>query len=191
MTTFVLAFSGSIGSGKTTITEAVAKSLGWKLASFGRVVRKEARQRGLDPESRETLQRLGSELIEEGWEGFCQAVLVDAGWKQGEGLLVDGIRHIEALDTLRMLVQPLPLFLIYVHVKACIREKRLADRDGYATQEMHRLDQHETESQVHNVLDCAADLVVDGALPVALIVERILTWISEMPENDLTNRSIV
>ncbi|MCL7451691.1 MAG: AAA family ATPase, partial [Anaerolineae bacterium] len=142
MNTFVLAFSGSIGSGKTTITEAVAKSLGWKLASFGRVVRKEARQRGLDPESRETLQLLGSELIEEGWEGFCQAVLVDAGWKQGEGLLVDGIRHIEALEMLRILVQPLRLFLIHVHVKACMREKRLFNRNGYTKQDIYEMDRH-------------------------------------------------
>lgn len=177
MKPFVVAFSGPIASGKTTIASAVAESLGWKLASFGRVVRAEAHRRGLDTTSRETLQRLGSELIDRGWEEFCDLVLSDAGWKRNEGLVIDGIRHIEALNTLGVRISPQQLALIHVHTVEHIRKARLHDRDGFLVETVVEMDRHETELQVHKALACVADLVVDGALPISFSVRRILEWL--------------
>lgn len=153
-------------------------ALGWKFASFSDVVRREAHRRRLDPESRETLQSLGSELIDQGWKKLCQAVLEDADWRGGEGLVIDGIRHVEALETLRVLVSPLPLFLVYVRIDERMRKARLLERNGYGEQRLRRIDQHETESQVKAVLAGVADLVVDGALPVEIATRKILKWLA-------------
>ena len=173
----VLAFSGLIGSGKTTIASVVATVLGWRLASFGDYVRSEAQRRGYDPATREVLQDLGHNLASQGLEGFCRAVLEDAGWRTAEGLVIDGVRHLQALDVLRTLVSPLTLHLVYVQIGTMTRVARLR-RGGYDEQRLSRVDQHETELQVRKALATAADFVVDGALPAHIAAESILAWLS-------------
>jgi dephospho-CoA kinase len=170
----VLAFSGPIGSGKTTIARQTAQTLDWKLASFGDFVRKEARRRRLDDQSRDVLQDLGDELIRRGWEGFCRAVLADSGWVQGQGLIVDGIRHVEGMEAVRALVRPVPLLLVYVQIDERTRSARLYGRDALGSQELQRIDSHNTEQQVKEVLKDIADIVVDGRLPTESIVKGLI-----------------
>jgi len=102
----ILAFSGGIGSGKSTLSSGVAEALEWPRVSFGRYVRAVALDRGLDAESREVLQEVGESLITAGWVPFCRAVLTQADWRPERSLVVDGIRHVEALQTLRALAAP-------------------------------------------------------------------------------------
>ena len=176
MKPFVLAFSGSIGSGKSTLSLSLAQALNWPYVSFGNYVRSVALLRRLG-ESREILQEVGESLIQEGWEQFCKSVLAQATWKPGEPLVVDGIRHIEALEMLRLLVVPSELLLIHIMVNELTRQARLDKRspDDYA--KMERIEDHSTEVQVKSQLPQIADLIVSGEKPTDDSIREILIWI--------------
>src|SRR5262245_8749461 len=96
----VLCLAGGIGSGKTELASRLASRLAWPWVSFGNHVRAVAKDRGL-PETREQLQALGEELIGRDLDGFCLAVLGQAHWHEGASIIVEGIRHAEALGALR------------------------------------------------------------------------------------------
>ena len=61
----LVCFSGKIGSGKTSTSNAVAKALGCGYASFSGYLRDVVARRGGDPDCRESLQDLGQDRIEE------------------------------------------------------------------------------------------------------------------------------
>ena len=168
----VLCFSGGIASGKTTVASAVAERFGLGSASFGRFVRSTAKARGV-PEERERLQALGESLIEQmGWQGFCRAVLDAASWKPGSSLVIDGIRHVDAVETIRVLVAPVPTKLIFVDVPQEVRQARAEDRPGDVT-DLARADAHSTEKDVHHVLKARADLVLDGKREPTSLLEDV------------------
>ena len=177
MKTCILAFSGSIGSGKTTISKETSRVLHWSYGSFGDYIRKEALQRGVNPESREVLQEIGSELINQGWKEFCEAVLMDSGWEKGSGLVLDGIRHHEGLETIRGIVYPLPTFLIYVRVSENVRKRRLIDKK-INLEHLGAIEQHSTEQQVKTNLKRYANLVLDSSRPLNDNINSILEWLS-------------
>lgn len=159
----VLAISGAIASGKTTIARYVASAVGWPWTSFGAYVRAEAERRGF-PDDRPTLQRLGDELVAHGIESFCRAVLVAAGWSPGSPAVLDGVRHVAVVQALRDLVAPQPLVLVYVTVPADVRATRLQVRGvGFSAQQQH--DAHANEADVLTSLPQMADVVLDGSLP--------------------------
>jgi len=177
MTTYVLAFSGKIASGKSTLSLRLAEQLNWKYTSFGDYVRDVAKLRGLE-NSRQELQNVGQSLIEEGWRQFCQSVLSQTNWLPGEPLVIDGIRHIEAIATLQPLVFPSKLFLIYVSTDEAIREARFAQRGEKLAEDGQRLHQeHSTEVQVEEQLPLVADLIVNGDKPIIEIIQDILIWL--------------
>ena len=176
MRNITVAFAGPIGSGKSTISHLVANKLRWKRVSFGDYVRAVARDRKLD-ESRRVMQDLGSNLINEGWDHFCKAVLEQVQFKKGECLVVDGIRHIEALNTIRDLVHPSNVFLIYIQLKPSQRQKRLKVKGFANKNEMKQIEEHPTEKQVQTTLPMVADLLVDGSKPEVQIVNTIVEWI--------------
>ncbi|HMP06718.1 MAG TPA: AAA family ATPase, partial [Lacipirellulaceae bacterium] len=72
-----LAFSGHIGSGKSTLSRAVADAIGAARVSFGDHVRAVARHQG-EPETRERLQAIGEALVASKMNDFCQSVLDQA-----------------------------------------------------------------------------------------------------------------
>src|SRR5437764_382109 len=111
----VLAVSGKIASGKSTLASTFANEVGWPYVSFGDYVRQIARQRGLE-DTREVLQEIGDELIRQNLEGFCRSVLAQADWKPGQPLVIDGVRHFEVDDLLRRMVGPSKYVLTYVSV---------------------------------------------------------------------------
>lgn len=155
-----IGFSGLIGSGKTTLSQAVAHALQWPRASFGDFVRSVARNQGIEVESRESLQEIGLSLILKGWPTFCRDVLAAAGWAPGSPIVVDGIRHAEAVHHLSELVAPLPFVLIHVSVKEQVRNMRLDQRDGGPAPTAVEL--HSTEAAVIDLLPKMADLLVDS-----------------------------
>ena len=110
----VIGFAGRKKSGKTTISQTVADTLNWPYASFGDFVRHEASRRNLDATSLVVLQDLGEKLIGDGWPEFCRGVLALSEWKPGKSLIIDGIRHAEAVQQLTRIVAPLPFALVYV-----------------------------------------------------------------------------
>jgi dephospho-CoA kinase len=172
----VLAFSGSIGSGKSTLSLSVTKALNWPYNSFGNYVRTVALRRGLG-ESREALQEVGESLIQEGWEQFCKSVLAQTTWEPGEPLVVDGVRHVEAVEMLRLLVVPSELLLIHIGLNEPTRKARLYKRspDDYA--QIQSIEDHSTEVQVKRQLPQMANLIVAGERSTDDVTREILIWI--------------
>lgn len=175
MRSLILTFSGPIGSGKSSLSKRVAKSLGWKYVSFGDYVRVVACQRGMG-NSREALQNLGTSLIEElGRNNFCRSVLAQVNWTTGEDLVLDGIRHVEILDSLREVTKPSEVSLVFIKVEESDIKARASGK--HPVQDRSRVGRHSTEEQVHSTLSDLADLNVDGRKPVEDLVREAVMWV--------------
>ena len=174
----VLGFAGKIGSGKSTLSAEVAKALGWHRASFGDYLRNFAKSQGFD-ESREVLQELGASLVAKGTDEFCKAVLTHFQWNAGEPLVVDGIRHAEVVESLRRVVAPLELRLVFLEVNDNKRLERLRRIDQNMAQHMDLVESHSTEEQVKEGLAELADLHLSGDRPVSELVSTVVNWIHE------------
>ncbi len=173
----VLAIAGRIASGKSTVSERIAREWSWSRASFGDYVREVAESRGLD-HSRRTLQEIGVELIGQGWESFCKAVLEHGNWEPGTSVVVDGIRHLEAVETIRRLVAPAPVFLLFLAVGEETRLLRLRRRSPEMSDEPCDPESHPTEVQVTSGLSSAAELVLDGEKSLDELVQKIVTFLA-------------
>jgi transcriptional regulator with XRE-family HTH domain/dephospho-CoA kinase len=174
----VIGFAGRIGSGKSTLSSEVAKRLGWRRASFGDYLRTVAKSSGLD-ESREVLQQLGASLIEKGVDDFCRAVLTHYGWSAGEPLVIDGIRHAEVVESLRKLVAPLDLRVVFLDVGDEQRLKRLNAQDERTAENLGLVEGHATEQQVKGLLPDLADLRLSSDRPVPELVATLVNWIHQ------------
>jgi dephospho-CoA kinase len=175
----VLAFSGGIATGKSTLSQAVAMSLGCPRVSFGSYMRAEATRRGL-PDDRKTLQDIGKELVARDPEGLCRGVLAQAGWIPGGALVVDGVRHVEIAGLLRRLVSPSEFRLVHVSASDSARLKRLAFR-GENAGDLQVLDAHSTERDVRDRLRELSDLRVDGERPLEVVIEEVSRWAVTLP----------
>ncbi len=103
----VIAISGPIGSGKTTITTLLSQRIGWPRTAYGDLVRAIATRRGLTCDRRH-LQHIGSQLVADGWDAFTRRVLSQAAWRPGDSLIVDGLRHPGAVTALQRITAPCP-----------------------------------------------------------------------------------
>jgi cytidylate kinase len=168
----ILAFAGPICSGKSTISTSVAQRLGWEWVSFGNFLRDEARRRGIDPSLRSHLQDLGQTFIDTGWTSFCESVLDYAKWVPGMNLVIDGIRHVEAVHTLRVLTAPSHLAVVFVETPVQIRKARLLAREPGAS--FDAVDIHPVERETQTALMQIAGYTVDGSLTVEEASSRLL-----------------
>ena len=152
----LIALCGSSKSGKTTIAVRVAEELHCRVASFGAFVRKEARKKGLTNPTRRQLQDIGDHLATRDMQGFCKAVLDDTGFEPGSPLVIDGIRHTEAVEAIQKLIPDQVLKLVYLETDLSTRAKRA----GLTAEEMKCVDSHQVESQ-STKLRSLANLVLD------------------------------
>jgi len=171
----VLALAGRIGSGKTTLTTALARVLECKRASFGDYVRHVVMTRGIEP-TRENLQKIGTELLEQNRLRFCSEVLHHSGWTPGEALVIDGLRHAETIDLIQQLVSPLRLRIVYLEIDDDIRLERLGARGEGEREALFLAEAHSSEQQVTSILARQADLTIDSAAPVRECVRRVVEW---------------
>lgn len=169
----VIAFSGAIGSGKTSLSRAVADAVRCPRVSFGVQVREEARLRGLD-DSRETLQQLGESLVLTQMERFCRSVIAQAPANSHAPLLIDGLRHVAVLDFLCALVAPRPLYLVYIELDQAARSVRIAG-------DVSTWDAHSTEVQVPSALRAQADLNLDGNDDLPRLCSTVVSWMESLP----------
>lgn len=173
----IVAFGGRIASGKSAISRAVAAQLGVPRVSFGDAVRAESERRGLH-QDRETLQSLGDELIAAGWDVFCELVVSLASWDPTGLLVVDGVRHLGAIDALNRLAGPPATIVVFVDVDFRRRLAWQAAR-GVTEEDALAADAHPNEAEVDHVKN-AADLVLgnNGSIEqatnevVSALVER-------------------
>ncbi|MBS1852795.1 MAG: AAA family ATPase [Acidobacteria bacterium] len=170
----VITFSGFNKSGKTSLARLLAQEQKVAFASFGDFVRKEAHRRGFSDPSRKQLQDIGQALAETNMKGFCLAVLEDAGFVWGNGIIVDGIRHLSAIEMLRDVIPHQPLKLVYV--TASIEER--ISRSSLSRSEVVAVDSHIVESD-NEALSRAADFVLQasGSLEESFLTLR--KWVLE------------
>jgi dephospho-CoA kinase len=171
-----IAFSGKLGSGKTTIASATATVLRWPLAGFGDYVRKVVRERGLEG-TRENLQAVGTELLEGDSYDFCQAVLSSGGWTRGEPLLIDGLRHVRTIAIIQELISPAKLRIISISVSEATRRQRLGQRSQVDAASIGMIEAHSSEQEIGSILCNHADLVIDGEKSVSVLVAEVIHWI--------------
>lgn len=174
----ILAISGGIASGKTTLAEAIASSLRLRHASFGRYVRAEARSRGIST-TRRGLQALGKELVEGDVEAFCRAVLAAVEWQPQEAVVVDGVRHLRVASSLRRLADPAPFFLIHIDADQKTRLARMTSRGDFGAH-LDDLDRHSTEVEVADALRQLADLQLNGNRSLDELVQEVIAWVAAM-----------
>lgn len=178
MTPIVVCFSGRIAIGKTSVSKALAEELKCPWTGFGDYVRRVAIKRGLNAEDRNQLQALGESLIQEhGFEWFCKEVIAAANWASDLPLVVDGIRHVEAFQTIRRLLPSHRIVLIHLTLDS---EELLGERARERGMESTRRaawETHSTEQQVLFTLPNLADLTVSAGLPLREITTRIVCFL--------------
>ena len=170
----IFAFGGSSKSGKTTLGRRLARELGLPFASFGDYVRKEVNRRGSSNPSSEQLQARGLLLARTDMCGFCRAVLEEGGFVAGQGLVVDGIRHLSALSTLRMLIPQQPVKLVYLESSLAERVKR----SSLSPDQLQKLDSHSVESETVAIRN-VADLVLNTSGSADDCFSRLRSWALE------------
>ena len=173
-----VAIAGKIGSGKTTISSSLAKVLAWPRASFGDYVRKVVVERGV-PQTRKNLQEIGTQLLQSDPRAFCSSVLSSCGWRAGENVIIDGMRHVETINIIRELVSPATLKIACVEVPEEIRLKRLRSRGEGTANAIAEVDAHSSEQQVEFILRSFADIVIQGDKDPDTIVAELTAWIGE------------
>jgi dephospho-CoA kinase len=172
----VIAFSGKLGSGKTTISNATATALGWPRVAFGDYVRKVVREKAL-AETRENLQKVGTEILEADPRGFCDAVLSSGTWTREQSLIIDGLRHVRTIDIIKELISPAKLKIVSISATDATRLKRLEQRTQADASSIISIEAHSSEQEVALILGNLADLVIDGEKRVDVLVAEVTEWI--------------
>jgi dephospho-CoA kinase len=167
MNRIVVGLAGLRGSGKTTISRTLEERYAFVRTSFGDYVRLVAKSKQMNSDIC-SLENLGHQLIEElGWSQFCRKVL--AGTERAERVVVDGIRHLAAISSIRSLIAPAYFSLVFVETEDSIRIKRLLARDGSVEAGLTRKMTHEIKQ-----LKGESDFIVDGS--TAKAADAIISW---------------
>lgn len=176
--TVLLCFSGAIGSGKSSVSVAVAEALGWQRTAFGDYVRAEVARTGGDPTSRQALQDFGQARVDADAVAFCCDVLAHAGFVPGMNFIVDGVRHVEIYSVLTRLARPTKARLIFLSADDASRAIRVEQRGDQA--DLVRADQHPVETELRDSLPQTANAIIDASQPLAGVVseclERARSW---------------
>ena len=150
MKTLIVGFAARTNNGAKAVSARVADRLGVPCVRFDDYLRAVASQRGFTEVTQQILQDLGEEEIRaHGFKEYCSAVLRHASWHSGESVVIEGVRHVEAIETLRELVSPAQFHLIYL------------EANTEAPRERHPR---------------VAELRLDPRKPADELVEEVLRW---------------
>ena len=173
----VITLSGAIGSRRSELADRLADRLGWPKVKFSDYIRQRIAQSGEQADSRVLQQQFGQRLVQNHLAEFVEGVLAlaPANWTAQGNLIVDGLRHVEVLLSLRELVQEKAgSKVFYVHVKPDpLKREEGALARGIQEQEMYRYDRALSEAQMNRILPAYADLEVDGAMGLSLNLQDI------------------
>lgn len=124
-----------------------------------------ATRRGIEG-SRDALQALSNELLGEyGHSGLAELVIRSRHWDQKVPLIIDGVRHVEAIEAIRKILEPIPAHLVFIKTPNNVRMERIKLRDSTDIKTARQQDLHDTELEVSEQLRYLADAVVDGRKP--------------------------
>jgi cytidylate kinase len=180
----LVCFSGQIGSGKSSVSAAVAEALGWRRTGFGDYLRSEITRLGGNPDSREALQDLGQKRVDEDPKSFCRDVLIAGGFKPGDNFVVDGVRHVSIFDILVAECKPTHTRLLFLGAVETTRIGRVQTRDD--AQDFARATTHRVEAELGDTLPQRADGVVNAEQPLDRVVSDCLKLITGWLESPLS-----
>jgi cytidylate kinase len=173
----LLCFSGQIGSGKSSVSQAVASALGWRCTGFGDYLRNEIARLGGDPNDRKVLQDLGQRRVEDDSAAFCRDVLAVAGFQPGDDFVVDGIRHVAIFEILAAESAPSQARLLFLGARQNIRSARVQIRPD--AQDFVRASAHLVETELQDALPRRADALVDADQPLQRVVTDCLKLVRD------------
>ena len=168
----LLCFSGQIGSGKSSVSTAVAEALGWRRTGFGNFLRSEIVRLGGDPNDREALQDLGQRRVDEDPAAFCRDVLAAGGFHPGGDFIIDGVRHVRIFEVLADVGAPTQARLLFLGARDSTRLERVGARAD--AQDFDRASEHRVEAELRDALPDRADGVVDANQPLDRVVSDCL-----------------
>jgi len=171
----LVCFSGQIGSGKSSVSAAVAAALGWRRTGFGDYLRNQIARLGGDPNDRKALQDLGQKRVEDDPAAFCRDVLAAAGFQPGDHFVIDGIRHVAIFEILAAVGKPSQARLLFLGALETTRSARVQTRAD--AKDLVRASTHAVEVELQYALPQRADAVVDADRPLDRVVADCLDWI--------------
>lgn len=119
------------------------------------------------------MQVLGASLVNKNPTKFCRDVLNQFSWQPGDPLVIEGIRHIEILNTLNRILAPQHVELIYIELSDNeLKKRRSFSISTYA----QGIDNHSTENE-YDLLRGNANLVIDGSESVEKIYGKISAYL--------------
>jgi dephospho-CoA kinase len=172
----LICFSGQIGSGKSSVSIAVAEALGCLRTGFGDYLRSEVIRMGGDPNARQVLQDLGQKRVEDDPATFCRDVLKAGGFEPGTDFVIDGIRHISIFEILARVSLPSEARLLFLGAPDETRIARVEARTD--AHDFARASAHRVEAELHQALPQRADGVVSADQPLDRVVTECLALIA-------------
>lgn len=174
-----IGIAGGIKSGKSSLAKALCLRLNGRYVSFGDQVRYVVQDRGLEV-TRINCQQIGEELVASDVTGFCSSVLRQAASDEipveDNMIIIDGIRHLNVIQTLRFLLKPSRLWMVFIDTDEETRADRLkANSEGSS---LTRLEMHSTECELLQVRG-TADLTLLGTHPIDRLVEMVAIWYAQ------------
>ena len=166
----LVAISGRIGAGKSSIAKALAFVLECEVLSFGKFVRTQANSVGA-PETRESLAAVGQSLVDRDCEKFVAEALSFVGWRPGDRLVIDGVRHNRVRSALISNAAHQRFVHLHVHSRRSVRSRRIELR--LESRDVASLDRDPTEREVAR-LATLADVIVRGDGDLDRVVSEIL-----------------
>lgn len=164
----LLCFSGKIGSGKSSVSTAVAEALGWRRTGFGDYLRAEIARRRGDADDRKALQDLGQARVDDDAVSFCGDVLAAGGFNAGDNFVIDGIRHVSIFDILTQVSKPTEAKLLFLGAAELTRKARVQPRSD--ADDFTRASAHRVEAELGDALPAHADGVVDSDQSIDRVV---------------------
>lgn len=157
----IVAVTGMPGAGKSTASEALARS-GWKKVVMGDVIRNETRRRGLHPDAKNT-GRVMKELREQrGDSAVAELCLEEIEGTHSERVVVDGIRSTAEVETFR---KKAPVLLVAVHASPERRFSLLKVRgrsdDPISREAFSKRDERELGVGIGNAIALADEVLVN------------------------------
>ena len=171
----LLCFAGQIGSGKSSVSTAIAQVLGWRRTGFGDYLRAEIARRGGDPDDRRSLQNLGQALVNADPDAFCRDVLAAGGFTPGDDFILDGIRHIGIFKILARVCRPSNAKLLFLGAGEATRTARInlrIDATDFA-----RASAHPVEAELGSALPELADGLINADQPLDRVLEDALRFV--------------
>lgn len=159
----IIAVSGPIGSGKSTLCKSLADRWEAPIGSFGDYVRHLARRRRAAVD-RQSLQDLGHRLATTGCHTFVKGFVSWAGLRDASVLVIDGLRHVCVAETLAHYASLHRGTFLHVHLHVEERERRgRLRRRGAAHSRI--FDDHPVERSDGELLRRRAGLVLKSSPP--------------------------